>query len=267
MSRYYMYQTGYGAGFTPPVVKKLIIINIVMFLATFASSRLVFYLGLLPYAITTAHWYWQFLTYMFLHGGFFHILFNMYALWLFGSEVERSLGSNSFLRFYLVTGIGAGIITYLLGMNVRVPTVGASGAIFGILVAYAMMFPNRIILAFFIIPMRAWQFVVLFGIIELFSSISSGGMGGGIAHNAHLGGLGIGFLYIRYGERLRRYWRSSNRSWFQSGRRNRIHREMDAREYIRREIDPILDKIARSGMNSLSRKEKKKLKDARNHLR
>jgi hypothetical protein len=134
-------------------------------------------------------------------------------------------------------------------------------------VAYAMMFPNRIILAFFIIPMRAWQFVVLFGFIELFSAVSSGGTGGGIAYNAHLGGLGIGFLYMRYGERVRYYWREIRRSRRYARRQRDVQREMDSQEYIRREIDPILDKISRQGMDSLTRKEKKKLRDARNRLR
>lgn len=269
MSRYYMRSSGYGAGCSaPPVVKKLIIINIIFFLVTMAAPRLIIYLGLLPFAVTHGHWYWQFFTYMFLHGGFWHILFNMYALWLFGSEVEGALGSNSFLRFYMVTGIGAGVITYLFDVHGRIPTVGASGAIFGILVAYAMMFPNRIILAFFIIPMRAWQFVVLFGILELFASVSSyAGRGGGIAHNAHLGGLGIGFLYIRYGDRLRYYWRGFRRSWREAQQRRETERERNADEYMRREIDPILDKISKHGMDSLTREEKRKLKNAREHLR
>lgn len=266
MTRYRMSFGGSGMGLMPPVVKKLIIINIIFFLASSLFPKLIYYLGLLPAAVTYGHWYWQFLTYMFLHGDFFHILFNMYALWLFGGEVERTLGSNAFLRFYLTTGIGAGIVTYLLGMYVRIPTVGASGAIFGILVAYGMMFPKRIILAFFIIPMRAWQFVVFFGLIELFASISSGG-GGGIAHNAHLGGLGIGFIYIRYGERINYYWRGIKRSFRGDRSRNSSHRDKSSDDYIRREIDPILDKISRYGMHSLTRKEKKKLKDARDRLR
>ncbi len=271
MSRYSRYSQSFGTGCSAsPVVQKLIIINVIMFLATSASPRLVFYLGLLPFAVTYGHWYWQFLTYMFLHGGFFHILFNMYALLLFGSEVEGAMGSKSFLRFYMTCGIGAGIITYLFGINVRIPTIGASGAIFGILVAYGMMFPNRVILAFFIIPMKAWQFVIFFGLIELFASVSSAvgrTSGGGIAHNAHLGGLAIGFIYIRYGARLRYYWRGITRGWRESRRESNIQREVDVQEYIRREIDPILDKISKHGMDSLSRKEKKKLRDARDHLR
>jgi membrane associated rhomboid family serine protease len=113
------------------VVQKLVIINVIMFLITAAAPRMVLYLGLLPVAVTRLHWYWQFVTYMFMHGGFYHILFNMYALFLFGSEVEGAMGSRPFLRFYMVTGIGAGIVTYLFGMNVRIPTVGASGAIWG----------------------------------------------------------------------------------------------------------------------------------------
>ncbi len=268
MSRYYMRSSDYGMGCSPtPIVKKLLIINIVVFLITYALPRSVLYLGLLPFAVTHGHWYWQFLTYMFLHGDFMHILFNMYALLLFGSQVEGALGSRSFLRFYLVTGIGAGVITYLFDIDARIPTIGASGAIFGILVAYGMMFPNRIILAFFIIPMKAWQFVIVFGFIELMASISSGGTGGGIAHNAHLGGLGIGFLYIRYGERVKYYWRGIRRGWQGSQRHHEAQRETESQDYIRREIDPILDKISKSGIHSLTRKEKKKLKDARDRLR
>lgn len=267
MSRYYMRSSDYGMGCSPtPIVKKLLIINIVAFLITYYLPSLKVYLGLIPPYVTNKYWYWQFFTYMFLHHDFMHILFNMYALLLFGSEVEGALGSRSFLRFYLVTGVGAGIITYLFGINARVFVTGASGAIFGILVAYAMMFPNRIILAFFIIPMRAWQFVIIFGLITLMASIS-GGRGGGIAHNAHLGGLGIGFLYMRYGERVKYYWRGMKQGWQDSQQRHEARRETESQEYIRREIDPILDKISRSGIHSLTRKEKKKLKDARDRLR
>jgi membrane associated rhomboid family serine protease len=204
---------------------------------------------------------------MFMHGGFFHILFNMYALWLFGGEVERSMGSKPFLRFYLVTGIGAGIITYLFNIEARMPTVGASGAIFGILVAYAMMFPRNIILAFFIIPMRAWQFVIIFGLFELIASVSSGGSGGGIAYNAHLGGMAIGFLYIYFGRTVKYYWNGFMGQSDSDRRRKRIHSVVDTEEYIRNEIDPILDKISKYGMNSLTRKEKKKLRDAKDRLR
>ncbi len=143
---------------------------------------------------------WQLVTYMFLHGGLWHLAINMFILWMFGSEIENLMGTARFVRFYFFSGIGAGLTTLLVNCPFwgsapsHIPTVGASGAIFGILLAYGMSFPNRKIFLYFLIPIPAKYFVVLLGLLDLFASFS--GAPTGIAHFAHLGGLLFGWIYI-----------------------------------------------------------------------
>lgn len=143
---------------------------------------------------------WQLVTYMFLHGGLWHLAINMFILWMFGSEIEYLMGTRRFIRFYFFAGIGAGMTTLLVNFPLMgappssVPTVGASGAIFGILLAYGMSFPNRRIFLYFLIPIPAKYFVVLLGLLDLLASFS--GAHTGVAHFAHLGGLLFGWIYI-----------------------------------------------------------------------
>src|SRR5512138_1617180 len=152
----------------------LIILNVGMFLLTnFLFPRFRIYLALIPTFVLQANAWWQLLTYMFIHAGFSHIFFNMLALFLFGTRLEQRLGSYEFLVFYLVCGIGSGLVTVLInsatGMGI-VPVVGASGAIYGLLLAFAVLFPDAVIFVFFI-PMRARTAVLVFAGIELVSSI------------------------------------------------------------------------------------------------
>ena len=150
---------------------------------------------------------WQLVTYMFLHGSLGHIFFNLFALWMFGTAIENTIGTRRFVQYYFLTGIGAGIIQLLVNINVDpvimrgalyfIPTVGASGAVFGILLAFGMMFPNREIFFIFIpFPIKAKYFVIFYGAFELFMGVSS--LETGIAHFAHLGGMIVGFILIRY---------------------------------------------------------------------
>lgn len=140
-------------------------------------------------------WPWQLITYMFLHGGMMHIFFNLFVLWMFGMQIENLWGTKRFVIYYFVTGIGAGLLHLLLAAG-GVPTVGASGAVFGVLLAFGMMFPNReIMLIFLPIPIKAKYFVVMIGTFELLAGVS--GLQTGIAHFAHLGGLVIGYILIR----------------------------------------------------------------------
>jgi membrane associated rhomboid family serine protease len=140
-------------------------------------------------------WVWQFVTYMFLHGSFFHIFFNMYALFLFGRPLEERWGWKEFLSFYLITGVGAGIVTFFwyLMKNPFVPTIGASGAIFGLILAFGLEFPDTVLLLFFIIPLRAKYAAFIFGGIELVMILT--GSLQGIGHLTHLAGLLFGYLY------------------------------------------------------------------------
>jgi len=197
----------FGPGGLTPAVKALIIANVVAFLVSMAVPEMILRLGLRPAAVFGGA-LWQPLTYMFLHGGISHILFNMLSLWMFGVELERMWGTAFFTRFYLVCGVGAAATTLLLsllpgalGESLYVSlTVGASGAIYGILMAYALYFPHRQIYMYFIFPVPVRIFVLIVGAISLFSAM--GGPGDGVAHATHLGGLAVGYLYLK-GRRLR----------------------------------------------------------------
>jgi len=147
---------------------------------------------------------WQILTYGFLHGSTSHIFFNMFALWMFGREIELHMGSQRFLTYYFVCVAGAGVVQLIVAalQGGLYPTVGASGGVFGILLAYGMTFPNRIIVPLFPpIPMRAITFVILFGLLELYLGFS--GNAPGVANFAHLGGMFFGFLMLRYWRKRR----------------------------------------------------------------
>jgi membrane associated rhomboid family serine protease len=192
----------FGPGGITPAVKILIITNVVAFLLNLIIGNVMtLRLGLSPQAVFEQLAVWQPLTYMFLHstGGFGHILINMLSLWMFGTELERTWGTRFFTKYYLVTGVGAAATSMLLSLwfddiyyNV---TVGASGAIYGLLLAYGMYFPHRPIYLYFIFPIPARVFVMIVGAIAFISSMS--GPGGGVAHAAHLGGLVVGYLYLK----------------------------------------------------------------------
>ncbi len=202
MARYgssYAYQ--FGPGPVSPAVKVLLITNVVTWLINMIVPAMTLKLGLSPKDVFTGFAIWQPFTYMFLHdtSGFGHILFNMLALWMFGTELERTWGTRFFTKFYLVTGVGAAATTLLLALVSPAIyyslTVGASGAIYGLLMAWAMYFPHRTILFWGIFPIPARVFVLIMGAIAFLSSL--GGPGSGVAHIAHLGGLVVGYLYLK----------------------------------------------------------------------
>ena len=182
------------------MVKLLIIANVAVFLwqtlADLAGGYGVIQIfGLTPYLVVRKLYLWQLATYLFLHGGLGHIFFNMFALWMFGSELERYWGPRAFLKFYLVTGVGAGILSVLADPLGLAPTIGASGAIYGVLMAYGMMFPNRYVYLYFLVPIKVKYFVGVLGLIAFFSSLNA--PGSTIAHVAHLGGMVVAFLYLK----------------------------------------------------------------------
>ena len=188
----------------------------VFLIQMFITRWIDFYLGLTPLMVWKKYFLWQLFTYIFLHGGFSHILFNLLALYMFGGELENYWGSKKFLRYFLYCGIGAGICPVIFSPYQFVPVIGASGAIYGILLAFGWLFPNRLIYIYFLFPIPAKYFVIIFGLIELFSSMQ--GTGGGIAHLTHLGGLIFGFFYMVYPtirQKIRR--ESYKRKWSQKG--------------------------------------------------
>ena len=191
----------FGPGPISPAVKWIIWANIAMFVATLAFPVLIDYLGLSPEQIVERAWLWQPVTYMFMHGDAMHILFNMLGIWMFGVELERLWGTRFFLRYYAVTGVGAAATTIAVAFLpwafaasvYESVTVGASGALYGILLAFAKYYPNRPILMFFLFPVPAKYFVMIIGALSFLTG------GRGIAHAAHLGGLLFGFLYLHNG--------------------------------------------------------------------
>lgn len=182
----------------PPAVKHLLIINVIFFVALSTSGigQFLFQYGALWPLGSGLFQPWQLISYMFLHGGFMHIFFNLFALWMFGQSIENYWGTKRFTYFYFLTGVGAALLHMVIGGG-GAPTIGASGAVYGILLAFGMMFPNReIMLLFPPIPMKAKYFVAIFGVIELISGISRTNTG--VAHFAHLGGMLVGFILIKY---------------------------------------------------------------------
>jgi len=298
----------------PTMTKNLLIVNFLAFAATWVLELrgidLAQLLGLHFFLASDFHFY-QFFTYMFLHGGFTHIFFNMFALWMFGSVIERVWGPKKFIFYYIVCGIGAGIIqelvqygTYMVeglaayqyvnagGVQMTTDayinlwtTIGASGAVYGILLAFGMIFPNeRLFIIPFPFPIKAKWLVMGYIAIELFSAMS--GPGDGVAHMAHLGGMLFGFLLIRYWQKhpdsSQSFGRSRGQEFFENLKRRYDQRQQqnshmkaehtDPRretdeEYNARkrknqeEVDAILDKIRKSGYDSLTKEEKKKLFD------
>lgn len=296
----------------PIVTKNLLLINVVVFLASMAVPSLNDTFGL-HFLLAPDFQVYQLFTYMFTHAGFTHIFFNMFALWMFGCVVERVWGSRRFLLYYLVCGVGAGIfqelaqtVQFYTMMSDAVPgfslsqmsmaaqvngaalnswtTVGASGAVYGILLAFGMTFPEERIFIFPLpVPIKAKWFVMIYAGIEMLMALST--QGDGVAHLAHLGGMAFGFFLIRYWRRqagvrgntrafgsqffdsLRSSWeRRSHRSASNEGPSGRSGENPDWEYNARKkreqeEIDHILDKIRRNGYDSLSREEKQRLFD------
>jgi len=229
---------------------------------------------------------WQLLTYQFMHGSFSHILFNMFMLWMFGMEIENIMGQRKFLIFYLACGFGAGLMQLLLAPVLSgglAPTIGASGAVFGVMIAFAMYFPDRYIFLYFLIPVKAKYLIAILVIVE-FMSVGNQSL---VAHLAHVGGAITGFIFILY-DRKNRYqqgnvfgtfkksgdaFSSSFKKAFRTGPSSQSEIE-DAKFYdinntkqdesniTQAQIDEILDKISKSGYQNLTDREKKILFEA-----
>jgi rhomboid family protein len=183
-------------------VKWLILANVAAFALRFFAQNLASFpfdvaFGLVPALITTRFFVWQFVTYLFVHAGPLHILFNMLVLWMFGCDLERIWGLKKFLQYYFLSGVGAGLCSYLVGPLSSVPTVGASGAIYGLLLAYGILFADRIIYLYFLFPIKAKYFVLIMGALEFYAAIATSGSG--VSHTAHLGGMIFGYVYLRRG--------------------------------------------------------------------
>jgi len=194
---YQQYRFSFGYGLPPTIKKLMIVMGAVFVLQTVVEDRITLFLGLVPLLVLKKFYLWQLFTYIFLHGDVSHILFNLIALWMFGGELENYWGSKKFLFYFFFCGIGAAVCTVLLSPHQFIPVIGASGAIYGLLLAFGWLFPNRLIYLYFLFPIPAKYFVIIYGFIE-FIYASRGGTGGGIAHLTHLGGLLFGLFYMAY---------------------------------------------------------------------
>jgi membrane associated rhomboid family serine protease len=189
----------FGPGPMTPAVKAIIWANIALFVVTLFFAKVIEYLGLVPEAVIERLWIWQLGTYMFLHAGPLHILFNMLGVWMFGTELERLWGTRTFAKYYATTGIGAGVVAVCasflpigaLQSTYSSVTIGASGALYAILLAYAMRWPERPILLI-LIPVPAKYFVMIYGALALLSVSDPR-----VSAAAHLGGLLVGYLYLK----------------------------------------------------------------------
>ena len=277
-----------GFSILPLVVKNLLIINAIFYLGTWAADvawhiDLSDYLGL-HYIGASDFRPYQFITYMFMHGNFAHLFFNMFALWMFGNSIENVWGPKRFLIFYFVCGIGAGLTQELVQYiqlsdivehyqyvnlgNRSIPvddylnmltTVGASGAVYGILLAFGMMWPNARIYIYFAIPIKAKWVVIIYGLLELFSGFSSVD---NVAHFAHVGGMLFGFLLIMYWRYQMGDWRPKFKVKFKKDDDQENSRPMSDWDYNQqradddKRTDEILDKISKGGYDSLTKEEK-----------
>ena len=190
----------FGPGPMTPAVKAIIWANIAFFAVTVIYPPTIQYLGLSPEAVLERGWLWQIATYMFLHAGPLHILFNMLGVWMFGVELERLWGTTFFARYYAITGLGAGLTAIVasflpvdaLQATYEAVTIGASGALYGLLMAFALYYPDRPILMFLLFPIPAKYFVMILGAMAFMVA-----PGSQVSNAAHLGGLLFGYLYLR----------------------------------------------------------------------
>jgi len=267
-----MYYRSHFSGFRgrrllPPAVKGLLIANGVIFILQELGGSHSFWrsFGLTPSAFWVGA-FWQPLTYMFLHGGFTHLLFNMLALWMFGTVLESLWGTKGFLSYYFLTGIGAGLSNCLLTPNADIVIIGASGAVYGLLAAYGLLFPNTVIYFSFLFPIRAKYLVLLFGLFEFIASIRMvSGDHGMVAHIVHLGGMVIGVVYIKRFDLLR--WGAHKIKNYQRQQHEQAQYKYEHEEHLRQDIDEILDRINEVGIGNLTPNEKRRLHQASEKLK
>ena len=263
---------GFGGYSLTPWVKRLLIINGAIFIATWAMPQLIAYLAFQPSSILYRPW--TVLTYMFTHGGFWHIFFNLLALFFFGPPIEARWGSNQFIRYYMICGLGGAAFSFIFAFNSSV--VGASGAVYGVMLAFAMLWPDVPIYIWGIFPVKAKWLVVALAVLSFLSAF--GGSSDGVAHFAHLGGFAAGFLYIKLdnasGSPLHKMKKLVARRRFKvvpgasamkpeppkAPRRRDEDRVLD-------EVDRVLDKISTHGMASLTPEERRLLDEVSRRYR
>jgi membrane associated rhomboid family serine protease len=264
-------ETAYKPQIFTEAIKILISINFVIYvLQSLAGKEDIFFrlFGLVPNVFISELMLWQPFTYMFFHAPYYssvgisHILLNMLGLWVFGRELEQAWGKSKFLKYYFLTGIGSGLITYLFQINSDNPVIGASGAVYGILLAYGISFPNRMLYIWGLIPVRSIWLVVIMGSIAFFGLL---GRADGISHVTHISGMLIGYIL------LKKKWQLADIIFAMRKKtvEFQIQRKEDRalkKKYINRDIDIILEKIKEVGFSGLSNEEQSKLYEASKNL-
>ena len=251
-------QFSYKPALFTDAIKILVSVNFGVFLLqTVARTEGLFFplFGLVPKMVWSEFMIWQPFTYLFFHGGIWHVLINMFVLWMFGSELERIWGKGHFLKFYFVTGVGAGLVTMIFGLNSMTPIVGASGAVYGVLLAYGLTYPNRTVYLYGIIPIKSLWFVIGIGVIAFMSSFDNVSQ---ISHLTHLSGMMIGYLMLKRPVRFNDLWFTIRKRTLEYKIKHE-EKKVSQHQAIEREIDRILDKINREGFDSLTEEEHDRL--------
>jgi len=244
----------------PKAVKGLLVINIAVYIILRVSGLYdwgVDIFGLASYDVLRSGQIWRLITYLFIHANiFWHLLFNMFGLWMFGPSVEKQIGTYKFILYYFLTGVGGALCAILINPNSHIQTIGCSSSILGILVAFAMLFPDAIISMIFPpISMKAKHFAIAFGVIQILMIFESQS---GINWAVHVGGMAIGYFYMRY------FFMTENFLNFKEWKEKYFAKKKEDREkFIQEQLDPILDKISKTGVDSLTSKEKNILKKAK----
>ena len=251
-------QFSYKPALFTDAIKILVSVNFGIFLLqTIARTEGMFFplFGLVPKMVWSEFMLWQPFTYLFFHGSIWHVLINMFVLWMFGSELERLWGKEHFLKFYFVTGVGAGLVTIIFGLNSMTPIVGASGAVYGVLLAYGLTYPNRTVYLYGIIPIKSLWFVIGIGVIAFMSSFDNVSQ---ISHLTHLSGMVIGYLMLKRPVRFNDLWFTIRKRTLEYKIKHE-EKKVSQHQEIEREIDSILDKINREGFDSLTSEEHDRL--------
>jgi len=251
-------QFSYKPALFTDAIKILVSVNFGIFLLqTIARTEGMFFplFGLVPKLVWSEFMLWQPFTYLFFHGSIWHVLINMFVLWMFGSELERLWGKEHFLKFYFVTGVGAGLVTIIFGLNSMTPIVGASGAVYGVLLAYGLTYPNRTVYLYGIIPIKSLWFVIGIGVIAFMSSFDNVSQ---ISHLTHLSGMVIGYLMLKRPVRFNDLWFTIRKRTLEYKIKHE-EKKVSQHQAIEREIDRILDKINREGFESLTNEEHDRL--------
>lgn len=257
---------GYRASFNwgiPDGVKIIILINISIFVLVELSGfryEIFRLFGLVPAETWGSLKIWQPLTYLFLHSGIFHILINMFVLWMFGRDLEYRWGKESLIKYFIITGTGSGIVTIIFDHTSLIPVVGASGAVYGVLMAYALAFPNRIVYLYGLFPVKVKYMIAFLGAAAFFASVSE--MRSTISHLTHLSGMIIGLVYLKRGNLFHNWKNWLPKIKFHKDQSYRKSKSSIMKDDQKRKIDDILDKLKESGWDGLSETEKQQLFNA-----